>query len=59
MFFQEGKQIAALAAMALLPTIYGFRDHVDAGGLISYGMRVARTPEAIRRHPVRGPVVGC
>jgi hypothetical protein len=34
--------------MALLPTIYGFRDHVDAGGLISYGMRVARTPEANR-----------
>ena len=41
LFFQERKQIAALAAEARLPVIYGFRDHVDAGGLISYGVNLA------------------
>jgi putative ABC transport system substrate-binding protein len=38
MFFQERKRIAGLAASVRLPTVYGFRDHVDAGGLISYGV---------------------
>lgn len=41
LFFQERKQIASLAAQARLPAIYGFRDHVDAGGLISYGANLA------------------
>jgi putative ABC transport system substrate-binding protein len=41
MLFQERKRIAALAATARLPTVYGFRDHVDAGGLISYGVNLA------------------
>jgi hypothetical protein len=35
MFFQERKRIAQLAASARLPAVYGFREHVDAGGLIS------------------------
>jgi putative ABC transport system substrate-binding protein len=30
-----------IAAAAQLPTVYGFRDHVDAGGLISYGVNLA------------------
>jgi putative ABC transport system substrate-binding protein len=41
MFFNERERIAALAAGARLPAIYGFRDHVDAGGLISYGVDLA------------------
>ena len=31
-----GRQIAELAAAKRLPTIYGYREHVVAGGLISY-----------------------
>ena len=40
MLFQERERIAVLAATARLPAIYGFRDHVDAGGLISYGVNL-------------------
>ena len=41
MFFQERKRIAQLAASARLSAVYGFREHVDAGGLISYGVNLA------------------
>ena len=41
MLFSERGRIASLAAAARLPTIYGFRDHVDAGGLVSYGVNLA------------------
>jgi ABC-type uncharacterized transport system substrate-binding protein len=34
----ERKQIAQLLAEKRLPTIYGYREHVDDGGLISYGV---------------------
>ena len=40
MFFSYRQRIAALAVAAKLPTVFGFRDHVDAGGLISYGVNV-------------------
>lgn len=33
-----GPQIAQLAATKRLPTIYGYREHVLDGGLISYGV---------------------
>jgi putative ABC transport system substrate-binding protein len=46
MLFQERKRIAALAATARLPAVYGFRDHVDADGLISYGVNL---PDNFRR----------
>jgi ABC-type uncharacterized transport system substrate-binding protein len=46
MFFNERGRVAALAARARLPAVYGFRDHVDAGGLISYGVDLA---ECFRR----------
>jgi putative ABC transport system substrate-binding protein len=41
MLFSERARIAKLAAASRLPTIYGFRDHVDAGGLVSYGVNLA------------------
>ena len=41
MLFNERDRVAALAAAAKLPAIYGFRDHVDAGGLVSYGVSLA------------------
>jgi putative tryptophan/tyrosine transport system substrate-binding protein len=41
MLFSERNRIATLAATARLPAIYGFRDHVDAGGLASYGVNLS------------------
>jgi putative ABC transport system substrate-binding protein len=41
MFFNERERISALAAVTRLPAVYAFRDHVDAGGLISYGVDLA------------------
>jgi putative tryptophan/tyrosine transport system substrate-binding protein len=41
MLFQERQRVAELAAAARLPAVYGFRDHVVAGGLISYGVNYA------------------
>jgi putative tryptophan/tyrosine transport system substrate-binding protein len=41
MLFSERTRIAALAAASRLPAIYGFRDHVDAGGLASYGVNLS------------------
>ena len=34
------QRIAELAAAARLPAIYGYRDHVEAGGLISCGPKL-------------------
>jgi putative tryptophan/tyrosine transport system substrate-binding protein len=38
MLVTERQRIAALATKAQLPGIYGYREHVDDGGLISYGV---------------------
>jgi putative ABC transport system substrate-binding protein len=38
MMVGERREIAALIAAKRLPTVYGYREHVDAGGLISYGV---------------------
>jgi putative ABC transport system substrate-binding protein len=38
MLLSERRRIAALAATTRLPAIYGYREHVDDGGLISYGV---------------------
>jgi putative ABC transport system substrate-binding protein len=36
-FFSRSKELATLAARHALPTIFGFREFVAAGGLMSYG----------------------
>ena len=40
MFATERKRLAALAAQARLPTVYGQRNSVDDGGLMSYGPNI-------------------
>jgi putative ABC transport system substrate-binding protein len=40
MFVNAREQIAATAAARKLPSVYGYREHVEAGGLISYGVDV-------------------
>ena len=38
MLLSERRKIAVLAATTRLPAVYGYREHVDDGGLISYGV---------------------
>ena len=38
LLLSNSQQIAALALAKRLPTIYGYREHVVAGGLASYGV---------------------
>jgi putative ABC transport system substrate-binding protein len=38
MLLSDRRRIAALAATTRLPAVYGYREHVDDGGLISYGV---------------------
>ena len=38
MFLAMRRQIAAYALASHLPTVYNFREHVEDGGLISYGI---------------------
>jgi putative ABC transport system substrate-binding protein len=45
-FFAYRRRIAELVATVRLPAIYGFRDHVEVGGLMSYGPNLA---DAYRR----------
>jgi putative ABC transport system substrate-binding protein len=40
LFSNRRAQLAALAAHHVVPTIYPFRDHAEAGGLMSYGASV-------------------
>ena len=41
LFIQQRRQIAELAAKNLLPSISGFREYAEAGGLMSYGQNLA------------------
>jgi len=41
MFNNERRRLVALAAKNRLPTVYSFREYVDAGGLMSYGPDLA------------------
>ena len=40
-FYSRRRQIAELAATARLPAIYGYREHVEVGGLMSYGPNIS------------------
>jgi putative tryptophan/tyrosine transport system substrate-binding protein len=40
MFLNERRRIAMLAMATRLPTMFGFREHVEDGGLMSYGTDV-------------------
>jgi putative ABC transport system substrate-binding protein len=40
MFVFARQPIAQAAASKRLPTVYGYREHVDSGGLISYGINL-------------------
>jgi putative ABC transport system substrate-binding protein len=46
MFLRERRQIATLATAARLPTMYGLREHIEDGGLMSYGINLR---ESFRR----------
>jgi putative ABC transport system substrate-binding protein len=45
-FFTQAARIITLAAVVRLPAIHGFRQHVEQGGLMSYGVDV---PQNFRR----------
>jgi putative ABC transport system substrate-binding protein len=45
-FYSRRRQIADLAARTGLPAIYGYREHVEDGGLMSYGPDI---PDQYRR----------
>ena len=46
MYVNEGKRIALFAIAERLPTMFGFRENVDDGGLMSYGTNLR---ESFRR----------
>ena len=41
MLINARKQTAEAAAAKKLPSVYGYREHVEAGGLISYGVNLS------------------
>jgi len=48
-FLGRRTMIAALAARERLPAIYGYREHAEAGGLISYGSSLAAAYRQVGR----------
>jgi len=54
----ESQRIATLALAKKLPTVYGYREHVVAGGLISYGVDLRWTfHRGYREHVVAGGLI--
>ena len=52
-FTDQRARIAALAARHRLPAIYGLRDFVDAGGLMSYGTSITDANRQLGRYAGR------
>jgi len=50
LFFQERKRLAELAANKQLSVLYGARDHVIAGGLMSYGISLHGNARRLGAH---------
>jgi putative ABC transport system substrate-binding protein len=50
MFLSERRRIAALALDKRIPTIYGFREDVEAGGLMSYGIDLRAAYHRVATH---------
>ena len=48
-FLSRRAEIAALAARVRLPAIYGYREHSEAGGLISYGSSLSASYRQVPR----------
>jgi putative ABC transport system substrate-binding protein len=48
-FFTRRLEIAAIAARAQLPAVYGFREHAEAGGLMSYGSSLTGSYSQVAR----------
>jgi len=46
LFTTHRTRLAELAVRSRLPAVYGFREHVEAGGLVSYGVDL---PDLYRR----------
>ena len=44
MTFSNAARIAAWAAQSRLPSVFAYRDHVEAGGLLSYGANIREMP---------------
>jgi len=40
MFYNERRRLVDLAAKSRLPAVYGLREYVDAGGLMTYGTNI-------------------
>jgi putative ABC transport system substrate-binding protein len=50
LFFQHKERIIEFARAARLPTIYPFRDFVDAGGMLSYSLSAKEVHKTVARY---------
>ena len=53
LFGEQSQRLAALAASYRVPAIYGFRQTVDSGGLMSYGASTADANRIVGNYVVR------
>ena len=49
-FFFERRRVAAAAQSAQVPTMYNFREYVEAGGLMSYGVDLTENYRQMARY---------